>query len=156
MTDSQGPTSDHRVVAAEKRSEFVKTGEQTVGAVMERKTFATAAEDDEDMPLPTDPKTVFLGGLFFFAALAVLYVASEIILPLVFAIVLKLLLQPLVRFLERIHIPRCIGAILTVLLVLAVFGGMISMLAGPATTWAGKLPEALPKLQDSLSFLKQP
>jgi len=156
MTNSQGPTSDHRVVAAEKRSEFVTTGEQTVGAVMERKTFAAAAEDDEDMPLPTDPKTVFLGGLFFFAALAVLYVASEIILPLVLAIVLKLLLQPLVRFLERIHIPRCIGAILTVLLVLAVFGGMISMLAGPATTWAGKLPEALPKLQDSLGFLKRP
>jgi predicted PurR-regulated permease PerM len=156
MTDSQGPTSDHQVVAAEKRSKFVTTGEQTVGAVMERKTFAAAAEDDEDMPLPTDPKTVFLGGLFFFAALAVLYVASEIILPLVLAIVLKLLLQPPVRFLERIHIPRCIGAILTVLLVLAVFGGMISMLAGPATTWAGKLPEALPKLQDSLSFLKRP
>ena len=42
------------------------------------------------------------------------------------------------------------------LLVLAAFGGTISVLAGPATTWAGKLPEAIPKLRDGLGFLKQP
>ncbi|MFL5257275.1 MAG: AI-2E family transporter [Rhodopila sp.] len=156
MTDSRDSTPDSRVVAAEKRSEFVTTGDQTIGAITEKKTFAAAAEDDEDMPLPTDPKTIFLGGLFFFAVLTILYVASEIVLPLVLAIVLKLLLQPLVRFLEGLHIPRAIGAILTVLLVLAVFGGMISMLAGPATTWAGKLPEAIPKLQEGFGFLKQP
>src|SRR4051794_31026454 len=156
MTDSRDSTPDSRVVAAEKRSEFVTTGDQTIGAVTEKKTFAAAAEDDEDMPLPTDPKTIFLGGLFFFAVLTILYVASEIVLPLVLAIVLKLLLQPIVRFLEGIHIPRAIGAILSVLLVLAVFGGMISMLAGPATTWAGKLPEAIPKLQEGFGFLKQP
>jgi predicted PurR-regulated permease PerM len=156
MTDSQTPSSDDRVVAAETRSEFVTTGEQTIGAVTEKKTFAAAAEDDEDMPLPTDPKTIFLGGLFFFAVMAVLNIASEIVLPLVFAIVLKLLLQPLVRFLEGIHIPRPIGALLTVLLVLLAFSGMISMLAGPATTWAGKLPEAIPRLHDSFNVLKRP
>jgi predicted PurR-regulated permease PerM len=156
MTDSQQPTPDDRVVAAETRSEFLTTGDHTIGAVTEKKTFTAAAEDDEDMPLPTDPKTIFLGGLFVIAALAVLYVASEIILPLVLAIVLKLLLQPLVRFLEGIHVPRPIGAILTVLLVLLAFGGMISVLAGPATSWASKLPEAIPKLHDSFSFLKRP
>ncbi|PPQ27031.1 hypothetical protein CCS01_28245 [Rhodopila globiformis] len=156
MTDSQGPGSDDRVVAAETRSEFVTTGEQTVGAVTEKKTFAAAAEADEDMPLPTDPKTIFLGGLFFIAAMTVLYFAAEIVLPLVFAIVLKLLLQPLVRFLEGIRIPRPIGALLTVILVLLAFSGLISMLAGPATTWASKLPEAIPKLHDSFYLLKRP
>ena len=35
--------------------------------------------------------------------LAAAYVASEIVLPLVFAIVLKLLLQPVLRVLERLH-----------------------------------------------------
>jgi predicted PurR-regulated permease PerM len=156
MTDSQAPDSDDRVVAAETCSEFVTTGDQTVASVTERKTFAAAAEDDEDMPLPTDPKTIFLGGLFFIAAMAVLNIAAEIVLPLVFAIVLKLLLQPLVRFLEGLRVPRTIGALLTVLLVLLAFSGLISMLAGPATTWAGKLPEAIPKLHDSLYVLKRP
>lgn len=113
-------------------------------------------DDPDDMPLPSDLKTVYLGGLLFLACLAVLYVASEIILPLILAIVLKLLLQPLVRLLERVRIPRAAGAVLSVLLVLVVFGGTISVLAGPAAAWAGKLPEAIPKLRDSLSFLHQP
>jgi predicted PurR-regulated permease PerM len=108
------------------------------------------------MPLPRDPKTVFLGGLFVLACMAVLYVASEIVLPLILAIVLKLLLQPFVRLLERIHIPRALGALLSVLLVLAAFGGTISVLAGPAVAWAGKLPDAIPKLRDGMEFLKAP
>ncbi len=154
-----------RLIAEETRQEFVAVSEtegertrgQTVGAVSAKKTFkeAAAGEDDE-MPLPTDPKTVFLGGLFILACMAVLYVASEIVLPLILAIVLKLLLQPFVRLLERIHIPRALGAIFSVLLVLGAFGGTISMLAGPAAAWAGKLPDAIPKLRDGLSFLHEP
>jgi predicted PurR-regulated permease PerM len=108
------------------------------------------------MPLPTDPKTFFLGGLFIIACMAVLYVSAPIVLPLILALVLKLLLQPLVRLLENFHIPRAVGAILAVLLVLLAFGGGISMLAGPAAAWAGKLPEAIPKLKDGLSFLQGP
>jgi predicted PurR-regulated permease PerM len=108
------------------------------------------------MPLPTDPKTFFLGGLFVIACMAVLYVSAPIVLPLILALVLKLLLQPLVRLLEEFHIPRAVGAILAVLLVLLAFGGAISMLAGPAAAWAGKLPEAIPKLKDSLRFLQAP
>ena len=156
MTETRKPAPDDRVVAAETRRESLPIGDHTAGTVTETKTADAPAAADEDMPLPTDPKTVFLGGLFGFAALAVLYVASDIILPVVLALVLKLLLQPLVRLLERMRIPRAIGAILTVLLVLLAFGGTISMLAGPATAWAGKLPEAIPKLRDSFGFLKQP
>jgi predicted PurR-regulated permease PerM len=152
------------LIAEETRQEFVAVTEtegevvrgKTVGSVSETKTFRDAAEESEEMPLPTDPQTIFLGGLFGIACLAVLYVAAEIVLPLILAIVLKLLLQPLVRLLENFHIPRAIGAIFSVLLVLLAFGGTISVLAGPAAGWAAKLPEAIPKLKDSLSFLQQP
>ncbi len=156
MTETSNPPAGDRIIEAETRREFVTAGDHTVGAVTEKKTFKAAAEADEDMPLPTDPKTIFLGGLFTFAALAVLYVASEIILPLVLAVVLKILLQPLVRLLERIRIPRAIGGVLTVLLVLLAFAGTISVLAGPATDWAAKLPQAIPKLRDSFAVLKGP
>ena len=54
------------------------------------------------MPLPTEPRTFFLGGLFLLALLAALYVAAPIVLPVVLAIVLKLLLQPLVRLSDRL------------------------------------------------------
>jgi predicted PurR-regulated permease PerM len=152
------------VVAEETRQDFVAVTEtegettrgKTVGSVTARKTFDRVADDPDDMPLPTDPRTVFLGGLFILACMAVLYAAAEIVLPLILAIVLKLLLQPFVRLLERAHIPRPIGAILSVLLVLLAFAGTISMLAGPAATWAAKLPDAVPKLRDGLSFLHGP
>jgi predicted PurR-regulated permease PerM len=53
------------------------------------------------MPLPSDPRTFFLGGLFGLGVLAALYVASSIILPVMLALVLNLLLQPAVRLLGR-------------------------------------------------------
>jgi predicted PurR-regulated permease PerM len=64
------------------------------------------AGDPEEHPPLSDPKSIFLGGLFVLALLATAFVAREIVLPLVFAIVLKLLLQPALRVLERLHIPR--------------------------------------------------
>ena len=44
-----------------------------------------------DMPLPSDAKTFFLGGIFVFLMLTAAYVASEIVLPMIFAIMLNLL-----------------------------------------------------------------
>lgn len=163
MANKPDKSADERPAAKETHSDFVSVTEtegdvvrgQIVGSVTEKEIFDKPDESD-DMPLPTDPKTVYLGGLFAFACLAVLYFASEIVLPLFLAIVLKLLLQPLVRLLERVRIPRAVGAILSVALVLVAFGGTISMLAGPAAAWAGKLPQAIPKIRDSLSFLHQP
>ena len=43
-----------------------------------------------DMPLPSDAKTFFLGGIFFLAILATAYVASEIVLPMTFAVMLTI------------------------------------------------------------------
>ena len=81
----------------------------------DQKTEAVSpTEVPEDLPLPSDPKVIFLGGLFVLAVLAAAYVAREIVLPFVFAIVLKLLLQPALRILERLHVPRiCADDLLT-------------------------------------------
>jgi predicted PurR-regulated permease PerM len=72
----------------------------------EKTEVVLPAEVPEDLLLPSDPKVIFLGGLFVLAVLVGAYVASDIVLPLVFAIVLKLLLQPALRILEGLHIPR--------------------------------------------------
>ena len=113
------------------------------------------AEVPEDLPLPSDPKVIFLGGLFVLAVLAAAYVAREIILPLIFAIVLKLLLQPAFRILERLHVPRTIAALL---LILVLFGTcrLGYGISSPARTWAAKLPEGIPRLQERLSFMREP
>ena len=114
------------------------------------------AKEPEEMPLPSDPKVIFLGGLFALALLAALYVAAEIVLPLVLAVVISLLLQPAMRFLEQWHVPRMLAALLLILAVFGTIVGLGAAIAGPASTWAAKLPEGIPRLQERLSFLQAP
>lgn len=115
-----------------------------------------SGDEREPMPLPTDPRSMFLGGLFFLATIAALYVAADILLPVVTAIMLKLLLQPLVRVAERLHLPRAVGAVVALVLLIGCAAGLLSALAGPATDWAGRLPKALPRVQEQLAFLRTP
>jgi len=114
------------------------------------------AEVPEDLPLPSDPKVIFLGGLFVLAVLAAAYVASEIVLPFVFAIVLKLLLQPCSRILERLHVARTIASLLLIFALFGTIVGLGTVISGPARTWAAKLPEGIPRLQERLSFMREP
>jgi predicted PurR-regulated permease PerM len=113
-------------------------------------------DEREEMPLPTEPRTIFLAGLFILAFLTALYVAAEIVLPVVLAIVLKLLLQPVVRLTDRVGVPRGLGALLAVILFVVALAGVISGIAGPASSWASKLPTALPQIQEKLAFLARP
>ena len=114
------------------------------------------AEEPEEMPLPSDANVIFLGGLFVLALLATAYVASEIVLPLVFAIILNLLLQPALRILERLHVPRMLAALLLILALFGTIVGLGTAISGPAGTWAAKLPEGIPRLQERLSFMREP
>ena len=116
----------------------------------------TEAADETEMPLPSDPQTFFLGGLFALGVLAALYVASPIILPVVLAFVLNLLLQPAVRLLGRVHLPRAVGALLTVLLFIGALVGLVAALSVPAATWAERLPEGIPRLEAHLQVIKGP
>jgi predicted PurR-regulated permease PerM len=117
---------------------------------------AIAAAEAPSMPLPSDPRTIFLGGLFILAAFGALYAASAIILPVILAFLLKLLLQPLMRLLERARLPRALGALIIILLVVAGLIGLGTVLSGPAEAWAAKLPEGVPRLIEHLRFLRAP
>jgi predicted PurR-regulated permease PerM len=123
----------------------------------DQETNVAPPEQPEEPPPPSsDPKAIFLGGLFVLAMLATAFVAREIVLPLVFAIVLKLLLQPALRVLERLHIPRLAAALL---LILALFGAIVGLgtaISGPARTWAAKLPQGISRLEERLSFTRVP
>jgi predicted PurR-regulated permease PerM len=114
-----------------------------------------ANASESEMPLPS-PQTFFLGGLFVLSVLAALYVASSIILPIMLAFVLKLLLQPAVRLLERMHLPSAVGALLAILLVIGSLVGLVAALSVPAATWAERLPEGIPRLEAHLLVLKAP
>jgi predicted PurR-regulated permease PerM len=117
---------------------------------------AAATADEDDLPIPSDIKTVYLGGLFLLAMLAACYVAAEIVLPIALAFVLSLVLQPAMRALERVRLPRGFAAMLLIFVLFGTLGGLGTALSGPATSWAQKLPTGIPKLQERLSFLSRP
>jgi len=122
---------------------------------LELNVVSTEAEEAA-MPLPSDPRTFFLGSLFALGAFAALYVASAIILPVVLALVLNLLLQPAVHLLERMHLPRAIGALVAIILVIGALVGLVAALSLPATIWANRLPEGIPRLEAHLIVLEGP
>lgn len=115
-----------------------------------------AAPDEDDLAIPADANTVFLGGLFALAVLAGCYAAAEIALPIVLAFVLSLVLQPAMRQLERLYLPRAIAALLIIVLLFGTLAGLGAALSGPAASWAQKLPSGIPKLQERLSFVSRP
>ncbi len=117
---------------------------------------ALPPEEAEERQAAPDLKTVFLGGLFALAMLAAASVAADILLPLVLAMILKLLLQPAMRWLEKLHIPRVVAALLLIVGLFGLIVGLGAAISGPASTWAAKLPEGIPRLQERLSFLRAP
>ena len=127
----------------------------------ESKPLASAAPeqvptDANDVPVPSDIKAVFQGGIFFLMLLGACYAAAEIVLPIVLAFVLMLVLQPAMRLLERWHLPRGLAALVLIVMLFGTLIGLGTALSGPAANWAQKLPEGIPKLQERLSFLSQP
>jgi predicted PurR-regulated permease PerM len=135
--------------------DFPSPPRQPVGA-QEPGTLPAQAADDVEMPLPSSPQTFFLGCLLTLAVLTAVYVASSIILPVVLAFVLQLILQPAVHLLARIGLPRAVGALVAILLVVGALVGIVAALSLPATTWSEKLPEGLPRLEAHLVVLKRP
>src|SRR5271166_3915281 len=109
-----------------------------------------------DMPLPSDTKTFFLGGIFVLATLMAAYVARDIVLPMIFAIMLNLLMQPALSALERLRVPRVLGSILLILVVFATIVGIGAAISPPAEAWIAKLPEGIPRIEERLRFLDAP
>ena len=109
-----------------------------------------------ERPLPTDPKTFYLGGLFFLAVLVTCYFAQPIIVPVVMAFFLKMLLQPIVRLLARCRIPRPVSALLAMLMLAGVLVGLGFALSMPAASWGKTLSEGFPRLEQKLRPLQGP
>jgi predicted PurR-regulated permease PerM len=141
------------------RSEMVSVSPQHQPSLRREEVLPEQSVDlaeDVEMPLPSNPQTFFLGGIFALAILAALKVASSIVLPIVLAFVLNLLLQPGVLLLERVRIPRAFGALLSIIVVIAALVGLVAALSVPATTWAQRLPEGIPRLEAHLKVLEGP
>ncbi len=91
-----------------------------------------------------------LPGLLLLAVLTLLYLARELVLPVVAAMILSLVFLPLVRGMKKILIPAPLGAGLVVLGLLAGLVGGIYNLADPASEWLDKAPQSLREIDSKL------
>ncbi len=102
---------------------------------------------DKEIKIPFYAKaTIFLIGII--ALFAVLYIAQDIIVPLVFAIIIAILLHPVVNFFVRKKINRVIAIILTLILtflVIALFGFLLG-------TQISRFGESWPQLVDKITL----
>ena len=108
------------------------------------------------MPLPHDVQSLLLIGIFGLLVLYLLRMASEIVVPVVFALVLYLLLQPSMRVFARLRVPKVIAALLIIFVFFGGVGLLGDSLSGPAAAWIAKAPQSLPHLEARLLMFKKP
>ncbi|QEF99273.1 AI-2 transport protein TqsA [Stieleria maiorica] len=74
-------------------------------------------------------------------AVATLYLAKDVFIPLALGILLSFLLSPLVNRLQRLGVPNVMAVVATALLAFAVLGGVFTLLGRELTNLVGELPQ---------------
>lgn len=106
------------------------------------------------------PRSFRSAGILVLSILAViytLYVGQELILPIVLALVLKLLLAPAMRGLHKqLRLPKALAAALLILVVFGAIAGVGFTASIPASGWIQRAPESLPLLRERVEALRRP
>jgi len=98
--------------------------------------------------------TIFLIGII--ALITILYVAQGIVVPLVFAIIIGILLQPVVSFFTRMKINRLVAIAMTLFLTFLVIAAFGALLFSQASRFSESWPVLVDKftviLNDSITW----
>ncbi|CAN0596160.1 unnamed protein product, partial [Ectocarpus sp. 12 AP-2014] len=107
-------------------------------------------------PLFSSDLSTPIHGLFVLGVLYTLYLAHQIVLPIILAVLTSLLLAPLVKkaYLKW-RVPRMVSSLFLVLMVLAGIVGVGVAVAMPAIEWAEKAPQGISRLLVGESSFKQ-
>ena len=136
-----------------------------VPAELSEAAEASAAGNTESTPaigpLPSEVlpwarlQTLSVLGLLLLAVFYTLYFARAVFIPIALAILLKLVLAPLVRRLDRVGVPESIGAVVVIALALGtvVFG--VVQLSVPATEWLSRAPQSFAMAEYKLRDVKR-
>jgi predicted PurR-regulated permease PerM len=84
------------------------------------------------------------------AVTALLYVCHEVFVPVALALLFALVLSSAVEALHRRGLPRSLGAVLMLLVLLTLVGVTLSTVAGPAQDWFAGLPQTLQTIERKL------
>ena len=116
-------------------------------------------EAPEEPVRPARPRPRSSGALVVLAVLAVgytLWAAQDLILPVLLAVFFALVGNPIIRLLQRLWIPRFVGAVLVLGLGLLVTVQLGRQLVTPAAEWVRQVPGQVHDLAPKLRTLVKP
>lgn len=111
------------------------------------------APDTIDQPRPRASGALVL--LTTLAVVAAAWLAQSVILPVLLAIFLSLIGNPILRAMRRLYLPRALAAILVVAGGLVLTGVLVAQLIEPAKEWAHDVPKQVSRLTPKIkTFIK--
>ncbi len=106
---------------------------------------------------PADPLSIGVLVLATLGIVGALYIGKEVVLPIVLALLLKLMLQPIMGLLcDKLRVPQAFAAVFLIICVFLVVTGVAVTISVPASAWIQRIPEIVPDLQQKLEGLRQP
>jgi predicted PurR-regulated permease PerM len=110
----------------------------------------------EKLPLYHKLSIVTIGLFIFFY---ILYIGQQILVPLTFAWLLAMLLNPIVNYLQRNKINKIVAIILAIVLMILVSGGILFFIGSQLSKFVDMLPQLKQKShelgQEGLSWFSQ-
>jgi len=99
---------------------------------------------------------VAVTGLFVLGLVTAVVVGRPLLLPLLLSGLASALLAPVVSLLQRLHVPRGLGALIVVAGLVLLVSAAIWRFARPATDWIESAPRRLARVEEQLSVLRRP
>ena len=110
----------------------------------------------EKLPLYHKLSVILIGIVVFFY---ILFIGQEILVPLAFACLLAILLNPIVNFLQRKKVNKIVAIVLSIILMMLVAAGILYFIGSQASKFADMLPELKQKVnelaKEGLSWFSQ-
>src|SRR5579859_5015823 len=85
---------------------------------------------------------------------ACLYVASSLVISLICGVFIAIILEPGVRLMERMRVPRWVGALVMVMATLAVMYMVIYLIYSSAAAFMYELPKYTERLKQIISHVQ--
>ena len=122
------------------------------------KGIEIAPPGETDAPPPPISKAVSISvvGTFIILSMGALYYARAFFLPVMLALLLTLVLEPLVRALGRRGIPSILSVVVVITLLAGGLATTSVLLSGPVSEMISVTPKVVQKIQERFAFLQRP
>src|SRR6266702_7646364 len=102
-------------------------------------------------PALGSPLSIGILVLATLASVYALHVGKDVVLPIMLAVVLKVLFRPLMDFLcDRLRLPPAFGALILIVSLSCAIAAVAFTISGPASGWMKKAPDVLPTVKEKL------